>query len=201
MEVAEGEGVTGELRALSVVYGPMLYGFAIMNFFKVLLHPDREELENPDRTEICTAANVLQIGEFQLLQLAYREWFGKELPEAMVARLFTEYMMHGEVPHWARHYARLVLMREDKGLLDIDDPGYHRYDNDYHTSVPQGFRRFCTAVGIITFCMVSSLLIASMAAKEPTSILPPYFDEQELEPSKRVVNWGRADGAPASGHP
>jgi hypothetical protein len=172
-----------------------------MNFFEVLLHPDREELEFKERALVCSAANVLQVGEFQLLQLAYREWFGKELPEALVARLFTDYMMHSEVPHWARHYARLVMMREESGLLDTNNPAYHCYDHDYHTTVPKGFRRFCTVVGILTLCMVSAILVAGMAVKEPTSILPPYFDKQELEPSKKGVNWGRADNAPASGRP
>jgi len=44
-----------------------------MNFFETLIHPDREELENAERVLVCRAANVLQIGEFQLLQLAYKE--------------------------------------------------------------------------------------------------------------------------------
>jgi hypothetical protein len=35
-----------------------------MNFFEVLLHPDREELEFKERAIICSAANVLQVGEF-----------------------------------------------------------------------------------------------------------------------------------------
>jgi hypothetical protein len=171
-----------------------------MNFFQVLLHPDREELEFKERAQVCSAANVLQVGEFQLLQLAYREWFGEDLPEALVAKLFTDYMMHSEVPHWARHYARVVLMREESGQLDINNPSYHRYDHDYHTTVPKGFRHFWTAVGILTFCMASGLLVASMTVTEPTSILPPYFDKKELEPSKKGTNWGRADDAPAADH-
>lgn len=44
-----------------------------MNFWETLLHPDKEELENPERRVIANAANILQVGEFQLLQLAYRD--------------------------------------------------------------------------------------------------------------------------------
>ena len=55
-----------------------------MNFFDVLLHPDREELEIGERALVGMAANILQVGEFQVLQLAYMEWFGKDLPEALV---------------------------------------------------------------------------------------------------------------------
>lgn len=36
-----------------------------MNFFDVLIHPNREE--NPERAEVARAANLLQVGEFQLL--------------------------------------------------------------------------------------------------------------------------------------
>ena len=164
-----------------------------MNFFEVLLHPDREELEFADRAQVCSAANLLQVGEFQLLQLAYKEWFGKDLPQALVARLFGDYMIRNDVPHWARHYARLILSREEHGLLDMNDPDYHRYDHDYHTVVPRGVRRFCTAVGIIALVMVTGLLVASMAVTHSTSILPPYFEDRELTPGQKAPNWGRAD--------
>jgi hypothetical protein len=167
-----------------------------MNFFEVLLHPDREELEFEDRALVCSAANLLQVGEFQLLQLAYKEWFGKDLPQALVARLFGDYMIRNDVPHWARHYARLILAREANGLLDMNDPGYHRYDHDYRTVVPRGVRRFCTAVGIIALVMVTGLLVASKTVTKPTSILPPYFEDRDLAPNHEATNWGRADSLP-----
>lgn len=202
-----------------------------MNFFETLIHPDREELENAERVHVCRAANVLQVGEFQLLQLAYKEWFGEDLPEALVARLFSSYMLHNEVPHWARHYARLVLMREERGLIDENDTAYHRYDHDYHTTVPQGVRRFCYAVGILAFLMVSGILVAGTtveaqkakeerlrAAREQVQIAdrdpsptaappnrsfcyPPCIREAELVPEGRDFGWGRADTPNGAGHP
>ena len=42
-------------------------------FIRTLLRPDREET-NLGADEIARAANILQIGEFQLLQLAYKDW-------------------------------------------------------------------------------------------------------------------------------
>lgn len=151
-----------------------------MGFFSTLLHPDREELESADRMIVAEAANILQVGEFQLLQLAYREWFGRDLPEALVANLFSAYMLRNEVPHWARHYARLVLMREERGSLDGNDARYHRYDHDYHTEVPEGVRRFCAAVGFLALALVSGVLIANLTVDRPVSLLPPYFERQEL---------------------
>jgi hypothetical protein len=154
-----------------------------MNFFATLLYPDREELEMEERMIVASAANVLQVGEFQLLQLAYREWFGKDLPEALVTRLFTAYMLQNEVPHWARHYARLILMREEQGTLAANDMRYHRYDHDYHTSVPRGTQQFCLVAGLLTVTLVLGVVLANQAVDQPTSLLPPYFERSEIQQS------------------
>ncbi len=37
--------------------------------------------DDPKRSEILDAANLLQEGEFQLVQLAYKDWYREELPE------------------------------------------------------------------------------------------------------------------------
>lgn len=167
-----------------------------MNLFETLLHPDREELEMGERVIVSSAANLLQVGEFQFLQLAYREWFDKDLPEAMVANLFGSYMLRNEVPHWARHYARLILMRDEQGKLDDNDPAFHRYDHNYHTHVPRGVRQFCTVVGFLTLLMVTGLMVASMAVEKPTSLLPPYFTETELRAVDQDVKR-QGSGLPA----
>ena len=172
-----------------------------MNFFETLLHPDREELEMAERMVVSSAANLLQVGEFQLLQLAYREWFGKDLPEALVARLFASYMLHNEVPHWARHYARLILMREEHGALDENNPDYHRYDHDYRIQVSNGVKHFCTAVFFLAFFMCSAILVANLAVDQPTSLLPPYFDKKELERVDTSLPSKDSNRLPASGRP
>lgn len=175
-------------------------------FFETLIHPDREELEMAERTIVGSAANVLQVGEFQFLQLAYREWHDSDMPQALVDRIFSDYMLNNQVPHWARHYARLILTRAEMGTLNDNDPSYHRYDHDYHTHVPHGVQRFWRAVAILSFVMVVCILAAEMAVDEPVSLLPPYFDRKELEPAPRTaepppdrrgVPWGRADVVPS----
>ena len=72
------------------------------SFLRTLLRPDREET-NPEAAEVAQAANILQIGEFQLLQLAYRDWHSAELPETLTDKLFACYMLRKQVPHWTRH--------------------------------------------------------------------------------------------------
>jgi hypothetical protein len=112
----------------------------MMKFIKTLVRPDQEE--DPERTVVARAANILQVGEFQLMQLAYEDWYGQELPAALCDQLFQAYMLRGEIPTWARHYARSIIDFQERGLIDCNDAYYHRYDREYVTHVPQGVRQF-----------------------------------------------------------
>lgn len=149
--------------------------------FQTLLRPDREE--DSDRAEVAKAANLLQIGEFQLLQLAYRAWHGEEMPEAASDTIFRSYMVLSRVPAWARHYARRVIELDEAGKLDDSDPRYHRYDSDYFKAMPLGARRLVLALCCIGFVMGGGLFVGYLAPVKVTSILPPYFSEQELAPN------------------
>lgn len=148
-------------------------------FIKTLLRPDQEE-RNPEADEIAQAANILQIGEFQLLQLAYKDWYGEELPEALTDRLFADYMLRKRVPHWARHYARRINDWNRRGLLDSGNPDYHRYDRSYSNIAPGGLRRFCIATAVLVFFVSGTLWVSHLAtAGRSASILPPYFEDKD----------------------
>ena len=151
-----------------------------MSLWKTLLHPDHEEVEMKERLVVISAANQLQVGEFQLLQLAYREWYGEDLPEALVSELFTSYMLRNRVPHWARHYARRVIDGYERGELDDNAPMFHRYDHDYRTRMPRGPQRFCVAAAGVIIAVFGSIYIAGQVVDAPTSLLPPYFEEKDL---------------------
>jgi hypothetical protein len=154
----------------------------MMNLFETLVHPDREE--NLERAEVAHASNLLQVGEFQFLQLSYQEWFGEEMPAPLVDELFSTYMFYNEVPYWARHYARSILALDKKGKLDERDPAYHRYDHEYQTKVPRGVFKFCVSAAIVLLFIGGSLLIGHLVAEKGTSVLPPYFEQEELSPQK-----------------
>jgi hypothetical protein len=159
-------------------------------FIRTLLRPDREE-SNPEAAEVAQAANILQIGEFQLLQLAYKDWYGEELPEALTDRLFADYMLRKQVPHWARHFARRILDWERRGLLDANSGDYHRYDHGYGSLAPGGVRRFCIATAVLVFFVGGSLWVSHLAAGGgSTSFLPPYFNADELAPTHQPDRVG-----------
>ena len=154
-----------------------------MNLFEVLLHPDQEERELKDRTEVIAAANVLQVGEFQLLQLAYFEWHGRDMVEAEMNRLFSAYMIENAIPHWARDFARKILARAAAGDRSMEkDPAYHRYDTDFVTHVDEGKKKFVIASVAIAAIFVIAITAASMTNRTVTSILPPYFEVEDLLP-------------------
>lgn len=165
-----------------------------MNLFQTLMRPDKEELEHGERVLVARAANILQVGEFQLLQLAYRDWHDKDLPEALVSQLFSSYMLKDDVPHWARHYARKILEIEAKGGLNDNEPSYHDYDHDYHTSVPGGKRQFWIAVTILSAVMGGAVALSDLAVVRAAGMFPPYLDQEDLK-----TPFGRADSLPDMG--
>lgn len=105
----------------------------MQNFLQAIIHPDCDD--NPENFIVTQAANILQIGEFQLLQLSYHEWHGQDMSPEVVDRIFASYMIHDQVPYWSRSYARQIIAKSKVGEIDIDNPQFHCYDQHYITHV------------------------------------------------------------------
>ena len=149
-----------------------------MNLFDIVFRPDKEEMSQ--KADIAQAANLLEIGEFQLLQLAYREWFGHDLPDEQINQVFAVYIASQEAPDWAIRYARHIIELDARERLDKNRPHYHRYDSNYRVRVPQGRRQFIMAALFCGLVIFGGVALASLIAASPTSILPPYFEPSEL---------------------
>jgi len=143
-----------------------------------LMRPDHED--DPERGTVIQAANILQIGEFQFLQLAYREWFGHDMPADQVDGHFRHFIIKGNTPRWAVQHAERIIGWDARGLLDARNPDYRRFDNLHYSPVPQGVRRFVIAVAVLVLTLGGGLLIAHCSTVKSVSVLPPYFDEKEL---------------------
>lgn len=138
-----------------------------------------------DRSEVAMAANILMVGEFQLLQLAYFDWFGNDMPASLIDRLFGAYMIRNQVPYWARHFARRIIEKDTKGYIDPHNPAYHRYDANYVTSVPQGFKRFCKEAGFLILFIIGAVWLANLAVDSKGQFqFPPYVDEPQADTSQ-----------------
>ena len=150
---------------------------------KTLVKPDWDD--SPKRSEILNAANLLQIGEFQLVQLAYKVWFKEELPEDKIDKIFSEYMVTGIIPIWVTHYARDILKLNKANVLDINNEKYHIYDHEFGSHISTDYQRkkrgiFYSLIIVIVF--VATHYMAANYVEEPAGFYPPYIEKKVVYP-------------------
>lgn len=153
-----------------------------MKFFDTLLHPDRDEF--PNRTVVVNAANLLQIGEFQLLQLAFAHWHGRDMSPEEASAVFDSFMIRSEVPGWAMMYARKITQLEEIGQLDSGNANYHRFDTGYRTSAKMSPQAgFLAAVIFLVGTLGGAFALASQSA-ECSGQFPPCVSSDEMNGSR-----------------
>lgn len=73
---------------------------------------------SPDVVAVLDASAALEVTEFRLFELAWRNWFGGRPDERRLERYFSAYMFAERVPHWVRNFARHILDLDAQGRLD-----------------------------------------------------------------------------------
>ena len=150
---------------------------------KTLIKPDWDE--NPKRSEILNAANLLQIGEFQLIQLAYKAWYREDLPENKINKIFNEYMITGIIPIWVTFYASDIIKIENANALNSYDKKYHIYDHEFGEQIQDEKKRksrgifYAIIIGIV---FVGSHYMAANYMEEPAGFYPPYVEKRVVYP-------------------
>ena len=152
---------------------------------RTLIKPDWDD--SPKRSEILHAANLLQIGEFQLIQLAYKVWYKENLPEDKINRIFEEYMIRGIIPIWVTYYAEDIIKLDNANVLNNYDEKYHVYDHEFGTYIydnKQRRRRGVLYATIIAFVFIAShyMAINYVEDNESASFYPPYIEKQVVYP-------------------
>ena len=152
---------------------------------KTLVKPDWDD--NPKRSEILYAANILQIGEFQLIQLAYKVWFREDLPENKINKIFEEYMIRGIIPIWVTYYAKDIIKLDNANVLNSYDEKYHVYDHEFGTYIydnKQRRRRGVLYATIIAIVFIAShyMAINYVDDEESASFYPPYIEKRVVYP-------------------
>ena len=155
------------------------------NLLKTLIKPDWDD--NPKRSEILHAANLLQIGEFQLIQLAHKVWYQKELPESKINKIFSEYMITGIIPIWVTYYAKDILKLDRANVLNAYDEKYHIYDHEFGEYIrddKQRKKRGVIYATIIVFVFIASHYMAAnyVSLEEPADLFPPYVEKSIAYP-------------------
>ena len=152
---------------------------------KTLIKPDWDD--NPTRSEILHAANLLQIGEFQLIQLAYKIWYKEDLPENKINKIFEEYMINGIIPIWVTYYAKDILKLENVNVLNDYEDKYHVYDHEfgeYIYDAKKRRRRGIQYATIIAFVFIVNhyMAINYVENEESAGFYPPYVEKRVVYP-------------------
>ena len=150
---------------------------------KTLIKPDWDD--DPKRSEILQASNLLQIGEFQLIQLAYKVWYMEDLPEDKINKIFSEYMITGIIPIWVTYYAKDILKLDQANVLDSYNEKYHVYDHEFGEYIynnKQRRRRGIFYAVIIGLVFVVSHYMAANYLEEPADFFPPYIEKSVVYP-------------------
>ena len=153
--------------------------------FKTLVKPDWDD--NPKRSEILHAANLLHIGEFQLIQLSYKSWYNEDLPEDKINKIFSEYMVTGIIPIWVTDYAQNILKLNKANVLDPFNDKYHVYDHEfgkYISTEKQRKRRGVFYALIIGVVFIASHYMAINYVEDEGSagFYPPYVEKRVVYP-------------------
>ena len=163
------------------------------SLLKTLVKPDWDD--NPKRSEILHAANLLQIGEFQLIQLAYKIWFKEDLPENKINKIFSEYMVTGIIPIWVTYYAKDIVKMDRANVLNTNDAKYHVYDHEFGRYIhneKQRKRRGILYAAIVGFVFIASHYMAANYTEEAAGFFPPYIEKSVVYPElykDKVYGW------------
>ena len=150
---------------------------------RTLVKPDWDD--SPKRSEVLNAANLLQIGEFQLIQLAYKAWYREELPEDKIDKVFGEYMITGIIPIWVTYFARDIVKLDVAGVLKSYDEKYHVYDHEFGEHIyneRQRKNRGILYATIIASVFIVTHFMATNYFEEPAGFFPPYIEKSVVYP-------------------
>ncbi len=95
-------------QGLLVRHGP--WGLSIVQYFNRHI--------KADTVAVLDASSALEITEFKLFELAYRDWHGRSATEAYIEKHFAAYMFADRIPNWVRYFARKVLKLHAEGRLE-----------------------------------------------------------------------------------
>ena len=155
------------------------------DLLNTIIKPDWDD--NPIRSEVLDAANLLQIGEFQLIQLAYKVWYKENLPEDKINKIFEEYMIRGIIPIWVTYYAKDIIKLDDANVLNGYDEKYHIFDHEFGEYIYDNKHRkrrgiqYATII-ILVFIFTHFMAIKYVEVEESASFYPPYIEKRVVYP-------------------
>ncbi len=74
---------------------------------------------------VASTAGLLEITEFRVFQLAFGEWYGREIRDYEAENYFTAFMYQDRVPFWVRRFCHKIQDLNEAGKLNPRDFGIY----------------------------------------------------------------------------
>jgi len=125
-----------------------------------------------DIEKVTSIAGLLEIPEYRLFQLAYRDWYGHEPLAADTEAWFDAYMFGDQVPFWVRAFCEKVRRQERDRTLNREALGIRP-----ETRPPRYLRWFVTTLVVLLVVLTVLIFMANQAVH-----LMPFLQECYFPP-------------------
>lgn len=100
----------------------------LVEYFR--LTPDRKQYFDEDlardQWDLLESAALLQVTEFRVFELAYKEWYGASAKPRIIEAHFRNYMFNQVIPAWVTHFCRRIVELGRAGTLEPKDFGIYQ---------------------------------------------------------------------------
>lgn len=79
-----------------------------------------------EQWDLLEAAALLQVTEFRVFEMAYKDWYGAAPRHYVMEQYFRDYMFHQVIPAWVSHFARRIVALGQAGDLDPREFGVYQ---------------------------------------------------------------------------
>jgi len=123
-----------------------------------------------DYVLVADTAGLLEISEFRVFQLAFGEWYGRDIRDYEAEDYFTVFMYQDRVPFWVRRFCHKIQDLNDAGRLNPRDFGIKPERFEYRL-----FQWAVRGMTVILAIMIILLFLASNAADLMPFLKECYF--------------------------
>lgn len=135
---------------------------------------------DPDLWDLLQTSSLLEIKEFDVFKLAYKEWFG-HLPKAHVSEAhFANYMFNQQIPVWVRRYTRKVIELHERDALNPRELGVYQ---------PLPSRKLKRIGKIYTVILLTVLLYLTFLAYRDTAFFQNLMSATKAEWKAAPLNY------------
>ena len=68
---------------------------------------------------VVRAANVLNVGERQLFEVAHQYWYTQQADASYISSALRDYLSNHVTPPWVLHFSRAVIRAYEDGTLNL----------------------------------------------------------------------------------